>query len=617
VGKTVVTGEPPVVRESSRAVAVAEDVARARERFLSRDVDENLNVRRLILASWQRSQENSVDVDRLTVPYLSDRDIATPLLRSATPILDTLHQQLQDEPVSIILTDNAGIVLDRRTTSRELTGRLDAVSLAPGYSYAEEFAGTNGIGTAISSGQPALVDGREHYTHPLGQFACAGAPIHHPTRRTVVGILDLTSWAHAPGAMLMALASATARQIEEELLAQTDLREFALFQEYLKACQQSGGPVLAINHDVVMMNEHVRSLFDSVEQQALLGYAADMVRKDDRIMVRTVELPSGRTAQLKCASVRSDAGQAGTVVRVRLMQDAAPTSAGSALVRGTRAPLTLPGVVGSSAVWMRCVQQVNSCYETGEWLALAGESGTGKVALLRAVHQLHNPTRSFRVFDPPRPSTVDAWLAALDDAMATPGAMVVVEHADRMDEPTAEAVADQLLELGSDEHPAQQRVRVAITMASAELTTNALVTAFARTIEVPPLRHHLEDLGDLVPYLLGQLTGDDRLSVAPQAMAQLRRLNWPGNAAQLRRLLTHVVKRRHSGVIELSDLPPEARTSGHRTLTPIEALERDAIVQALLDNDQRPAEAASALGMSRATIYRKFRQYGITLPLAR
>jgi transcriptional regulator of acetoin/glycerol metabolism len=77
------------------------------------------------------------------------------------------------------------------------------------------------------------------------------------------------------------------------------------------------------------------------------------------------------------------------------------------------------------------------------------------------------------------------------------------------------------------------------------------------------------------------------------------------------------VKRRHSGVIETSDLPPEARTAGHRVLTPIEALERDAIVQALLDNAQRPAAAARALGMSRATIYRKFRHYGISLPLVR
>ena len=309
------------MQERDRGIATADDVARARERFLSRSVDADLNVRRIILASWQRSQENHIDVDRINVPYLHDHDSTTPLLRSATPILDTLHQQLQDEPVSIILTDHAGIVLDRRTTSHDLTGRLDAVSLAPGYSYAEEFAGTNGIGTAISSGQPALVDGREHYTHQLGQFACAGAPIHHPTRRNVVGILDLTSWAHAPGAMLMALASATARQIEEELLAQTDLREFALFQEYLKACQQSGGPVIAINNDVVMMNEQVRLLFDAGEQQSLLAYAADMLRADDRVMSRTVELQSGRSAHLKCASVFSQAGRAGTLVRVRLVQD--------------------------------------------------------------------------------------------------------------------------------------------------------------------------------------------------------------------------------------------------------------------------------------------------------
>lgn len=602
--------------QSSPAVAPGDDVARARERFLSRDAGGDFNVRRLILASWHRCREKDIDVDHINVPYLQDRDTATPLLRSAIPILNTLHEQLQDEPVSIILTDNAGVVLDRRTTSRDLTGRLDAVSLAPGFSYAEEFAGTNGIGTAISSGQKALVDGREHYTHQLGQFACAGAPIRHPTRRNVVGILDLTSWAHAPGAMLMALASATARQIEDELLAQTDLREFVLFQEYMKTSQQSGGPVLAINNDVVMMNEHVRMIFDAAEQQALVDYAAEMLRNDDRTVTRTVELPTGRSAHLRCHSVGSDAGRAGTLFRVRLAVSAAPPTTGGALLRGVRSPLTLPGLVGSSGVWLRCVQQANSCYEGGEWLALAGEPGTGKRALLRAVHMLHNPTRSFRILDPPKAGELETWSAALDEAVSTPGAMVVLAHADRYDEQAAGLVADQLLELGAEDDP-YRRVRVALTMSSTRLVANALVIAFPRTIEVPPLRHRVDDLAELVPYLLRQLTGDDRLTMSAQAMAQLRRLNWPGNLGQLRRMLVAVVKRRHSGIIEMDDLPPEARTTGHRVLTPIEALERDAIVEALLANDQHPAEAASALGMSRATIYRKFRYYGISLPLAR
>ncbi len=41
----------------------------------------------------------------------------------------------------------------------------------------------------------------------------------------------------------------------------------------------------------------------------------------------------------------------------------------------------------------------------------------------------------------------------------------------------------------------------------------------------------------------------------------------------------------------------------------------DAIVEALLDTDGNKAEAARQLGMSRATIYRKIRGYGLTVPL--
>jgi sigma-54 dependent transcriptional regulator, acetoin dehydrogenase operon transcriptional activator AcoR len=48
----------------------------------------------------------------------------------------------------------------------------------------------------------------------------------------------------------------------------------------------------------------------------------------------------------------------------------------------------------------------------------------------------------------------------------------------------------------------------------------------------------------------------------------------------------------------------------------MEAIERDAIVNALSDNGENPTTAAALLGMSRATIYRKIRQYDITLPLA-
>ena len=53
-----------------------------------------------------------------------------------------------------------------------------------------------------------------------------------------------------------------------------------------------------------------------------------------------------------------------------------------------------------------------------------------------------------------------------------------------------------------------------------------------------------------------------------------------------------------------------------RLLSPLESMERDAIVQSLLDSGGNKVKAAEALGMSRATIYRKIHEYGIVTPLS-
>jgi transcriptional regulator of acetoin/glycerol metabolism len=49
-------------------------------------------------------------------------------------------------------------------------------------------------------------------------------------------------------------------------------------------------------------------------------------------------------------------------------------------------------------------------------------------------------------------------------------------------------------------------------------------------------------------------------------------------------------------------------------LSPLESIERDAVVDALVNAGGNRVEAARHLGMSRATIYRKIRYYGIRVP---
>ena len=49
-------------------------------------------------------------------------------------------------------------------------------------------------------------------------------------------------------------------------------------------------------------------------------------------------------------------------------------------------------------------------------------------------------------------------------------------------------------------------------------------------------------------------------------------------------------------------------------LSPLESMERDAIVTSLADARRQQGAAARSLGMSRATIYRKIHEYGIVAP---
>ena len=139
-----------------------------------------------------------------------------------------------------------------------------------------------------------------------------------------------------------------------------------------------------------------------------------------------------------------------------------------------------------------------------------------------------------------------------------------------------------------------------------------LLPLFTHTVTVPALRHRIDDLEETSAAAVARdHAGRCTWSCTAEAMRQLSRLPWPGNVSQLRRVLTETVARQRSGTISADKLPPECRSITRRKLTQIEALERDAIVRSLQNNGGNKQEAARALGMSRATIYRKINDYGI------
>ena len=593
---------PPTAEPDGTAVAAA------RVRFLTAEPVAPDAVRAPILASWWRSRERNVAADHIRLDYLRDPNLDSPLTSSALPVLRNLRDNLAGQAISIILTDPHGLVLARLACDTDLERHLDRVQLAPGFSYAEDSVGTNGIGTALEGGGTMYVFGHEHYAENLENLACAATPIHHPITGKTVGAVDLTCWERDAGPLLVSLAKTTAGQIRQALVRDGGVGEFELLQEYLRARRRTNGVVFAFNYETVMLNEYAQRMLSPTDQAVLQGRATEMLTAVHRGPV-TVELADGSMVRMYCRPVRAGDSAAGGVVHVQPVEAEAPV----AVPAPASGRLILPGLVGSGSLWVRGCHRIDAAYAGGQWLALHGEAGVGKLATIRAVHHGREPTARLRTVD-----CADAaqreWLPDLRRALADSGVRLVLRHVDRLDDRQLTALTATLRAAIAAARGTPPWVAATLLPDRQSAHLDTLLQLFPAAAQLPPLRHHIEDIADLVPLFLDRLSPRGRLRCSPEAMQMLLRANWPGNTEQLWQVLRQVVRHRRIGTILPDDLPPECHALSRRLLSPLESMERDAIVHSLADASGNKVKAARSLGMSRATIYRKIREYGIVAP---
>jgi two-component system response regulator HydG len=146
------------------------------------------------------------------------------------------------------------------------------------------------------------------------------------------------------------------------------------------------------------------------------------------------------------------------------------------------------------------------------------------------------------------------------------------------------------------------------------------------TITVPSLRNRKEDIPLLAEYFLHRLAedGGHRRHLSPKALDLLQSYHWPGNVRELQNYLRRAVALTDRSVIYISDFPeaiwnpPDTKSAVPRdeAVVPLRDLERHAILQALVAAGGDKAVAARRLGIGRATLYRRLRQYQEDLDIA-
>jgi len=591
--------------------------AEARVGYLSTGDADPGAVSDFVAASWRRSRGAGVAADGGEVPFIGDVDISSRLVRCSQPIIDRLIDATEDIPLSIALSDNKARVLTRVDTTRTIGLLLDGIFLAPGFDYAEGHIGTNAVGTVLEAGRSAQIVGPEHFHERFQAYSCSGAPIHDPMTGHIEGVLDLTCLTEHSTPMLHSIVRSAANDIEQSLLHDRSLQQQALFEAFLRVDSHSKSAVFAIGGRVMMANALAQSTFDPVEQQ-MIAHHARYLMECKSAAEDEIELPGDRLAHLRGTRVSAGSEIAGIVVEVRDVQErsARRTRGNRDTTRRTRRAAgsftasSRTGALGQdshSPLWRRACSEVAEALNKNQSLLVIGEPGTGKFTLIATTfHHIHPGSRTIEL--DANDLTHDR-IAKETLETSVPTVYILRRLQDLTPEGVTKARAF-LSETGRSEPP----VCVAATVSESCLDTGPvrdLLPHFQRSASVPPLRHRIDDLPALTRQLLAKYSHGRSTSLNAAAMRTMARYTWPGNVRQLDDALRTALGHRPVGEIKPEDLPGYCCQTSGRTLSALESIERDAIVQALREAGGNRVRAAATLGIARSSLYRKLQSLGI------
>jgi DNA-binding NtrC family response regulator len=141
------------------------------------------------------------------------------------------------------------------------------------------------------------------------------------------------------------------------------------------------------------------------------------------------------------------------------------------------------------------------------------------------------------------------------------------------------------------------------------------------TVDLPPLRERRDDIPLLVKAFLDEFGRENNKQVrelTTDALNLLRAYDWPGNVRELRNAIEQMVVLARAERLTVRDVPAAIRAGADLSqinvvragMTVIDA-ERQLIAQALREADGNRTKAAQKLGISRRTLHRKLKKYGL------
>jgi len=316
-------------------------------------------------------------------------------------------------------------------------------------------------------------------------------------------------------------------------------------------------------------------------------------------------------------------------------------------------------IIGKSDVFNKALIKAQFYAKTSENILLIGESGTGKELFAQAIHNQYNASGPFIAVNCaalPR-ELVESELFGYEggsftgaDRSGRPGKIELAEGGTLF----LDEIGDMPLELQGvllrvleDKHVMRiggkqyKKVNFRVIAATNQNLRKMVKEKLFRedlyyrlsvlAISIPPLRERNGDSEILANYFIKKYSkrmGKKTPNISLTVLEMFRKYEWPGNVRELENAMAYAVINGRLDFIEPADLPEDillkfdfeppvefnynknidVKMDGFPSLTTIE---KNAISQALSKAEGNAILAACLLGISKSTIYRKLKEYGI------
>jgi len=305
-------------------------------------------------------------------------------------------------------------------------------------------------------------------------------------------------------------------------------------------------------------------------------------------------------------------------------------------------------IIGDSAAMQQLLQRVERVALSQASVLISGESGTGKEVIAKALHRgserKEGPFVAVNCAAIPKDLIESelfghikgSFTGAIKDrkgkfTLADGGTLFLDEIGELpidLQPKLLRALQEQAFEpVGGTTQQVDVRVVAATNrnleeaMENGQFREDLFYRLAVVPLELPPLRERKADIPLLLQFFLKKQRAEVGVRFSDEVMSYLENYSWPGNVRELENVVEQMLILRHSDLLQLSDLPERIRRQSNRVGTGVlnlpaegyslEALEQEAVEEALRRCDGNKSKAAAFLQIPRHTLLYRLEKYNI------